>query len=103
MTMIETDAARAAVLFEFEMTDTFGGQPNYCWVRRHQLQLPSDISDRDLKKTAKELFDLVGLNGTWDSYGDELEFRPRDACLVVFVSYIGEVEDDPFINMPDEI
>ena len=93
MTTAEAIADRAAVVFEFEMTDTFGGQPNYCWVRRHAVQCPSDISDRDLKALAKELFGLTGVKGEWDSYGDQLEFRPRAACIVVFVTYMGEAAD----------
>jgi len=93
MTMIETSAARALVVFEFEMTDTFGGQPNYSWVNRYSIQLPSDFADRDLKNFAKELFGLTGVRGEWDGYSDELEFRPHAEPIIVFVSYMGEADD----------
>ena len=30
---------------DVEYTDTFGGEANYCWVDRKQLELPDGLSD----------------------------------------------------------
>ena len=36
-----------------EMTDTFGGQPNYCWLQRHTLEMPSTLkSELRMSSTA---------------------------------------------------
>jgi hypothetical protein len=36
------------MLWNVELTDTFGGEANYSWVRRDQLELPADATDRQV-------------------------------------------------------
>lgn len=83
-------------IYDLEYTDTFNGQANYSWVHRYQLAMPLSDSeglaarqryDRRLKRRAKAAIGLTGVRGTWEEYGDTMEFRPRGMCTVLFVSY----------------
>lgn len=74
------------MVFQFEYTDTYGGEANYTWVRRETIELPDDISDARLKRIAKTVMGLTGAEGKWTSNGDTLEFRPRCEATVLFVT-----------------
>lgn len=74
--------------FQFEYTDTFGGEANYSWVKREEVQLPSDISDRALVRRAKAWAGLTGCRCTVSNYGDMIDIRPAGSCTVLFVSTI---------------
>ncbi len=67
-----------------EYTDTFGGEANYCWVRRESMELPQGISDRALVRRAKAALGLTGVRGKMDNMGDGWEFRPYGSCTVAF-------------------
>ena len=79
--------------FEVEHTDTFGGEANYCWVRRYTITPPDHIADdrqksrRWLVRQAKALCGLTGVRSIVSDYGDMLEIRPRGICQVVFVNW----------------
>ena len=67
-----------------EYTDTFGGEANYCWVRRESLELPDGISDLALVRRAKAALGLSGVKGRMYAHGDMWEFRPYNSCTVAF-------------------
>lgn len=69
----------------FEYTDTFGGEANYSWVKRLDVDLPADISDIALMRKAKAWAGLSGVRGKSASYGDCMEFRPFGCCTVLFI------------------
>ena len=56
--------------YDIEYTDTFGGEANYCWVKR-----------------AKAKMGLTGVRGKRFDHGDMIEFRPYRSCTVLFVTY----------------
>jgi len=88
--------------YEIEYTDTFGGEANYCWVRRATVTMPelahygydgatnycaaNRVYERELMRKAKEAVGITGVRGSKDSYGDSLEFRPYRCATVMFVS-----------------
>ena len=72
--------------FTVEYTDTFGGEPNYCWVKRDSFLLEANCATALVKRFAKDLMGLKGIRGTWEAYGDTLKFTPRNSCTVLFVS-----------------
>lgn len=72
--------------FTVEYTDTFGGEANYCWVKRDSFLLESNCATALVKRFAKDLMGLKGIRGTWEDYGDTLKFTPRNSCTVLFVS-----------------
>lgn len=75
-------------MHNIEVTDTFGGEANYCWVKRGTTKA---VSRRGLIQAAKK---LAGWDG-WcrvnvSSLGDGLEIRPTQSsgvCQVAFVTW----------------
>jgi len=71
-------------MYDIEVTDTFGGEANYCWVKRGTTE----------GKTRRQLFRDVRELANWPAsirldtiqYGDYLEFRPRGMHQVAFVT-----------------
>lgn len=89
--------------YDIEYTDTFGGQANYCWVKRASVSMPelthygydggtnyvrcNKIFNRELVKRAKAKMGLTGLRGRTHHHGDMVEFRPYGSCTVMFITY----------------
>lgn len=67
-----------------EYTDTFGGEANYCWVKRATLTLPVGTSDKVVMRRAKAAMGLTGIRGRTESYGDGHRFVPYRSCTVMF-------------------
>ena len=74
------------MLYRFELTDTFGGEANYSWVKRGFVVAETD--QQALRKAKKEL-DMSGLKGRseYDGVGD-VRFEPRGSCTVLFVNFV---------------
>lgn len=89
--------------YNVELTDTFGGEANYSWVKRATVTMP-DLThygydgstnysranrtfQRELMRKAKAAVGLTGVRGRTSSHGDDSEFRPHRACMVMFVNY----------------
>jgi hypothetical protein len=70
--------------YQVELTDTFGGEANYAWVRRAEIESPKGTR-RSLMRAAKAAVGITGSRGTVADFGDSLDFRPYGACLVMFV------------------
>jgi hypothetical protein len=66
-----------------EYTDTFGGEANYCWVKR--FTLPGQISDLQAVRRAKALVGLTGVRGRTYKHGGNIEFRPYRMATVLFI------------------
>jgi hypothetical protein len=95
----------AAQSYAVEYTDTFHGEPNYSWVRRHTVTVPelthygytgsTDGSYHEANKRqrrvlmtrAKASVGLAGVRGVTYDHGGALEFRPYGMCTVLFVTY----------------
>lgn len=91
--------------YDVEYTDTFGGEANYCWVRRAVVDMPelthygytgstdgtyakaNRIANRELMRKAKAEMGLTGIRGRVTSHGDMIEFRPYRMCTVMFISW----------------
>jgi hypothetical protein len=66
----------------FEYTDTFGGQANYCWSRRGEVQA------RDEKQAVRLAKKALGLNGVRcrkETLSETIALYPRGSCTVLFV------------------
>ena len=72
-------------VWDVELTDTFGGEANYSWVRRDQLALPQDASRRQIVTAAKAALGLTGCRCRTFEYGEGFELRPTGSCMVAFV------------------
>jgi len=70
--------------YAFEFTDTFGGEANYCWVRR------GIVKARTLAGAVRMAKRELGLNGhrcRAANYGDETALYPAGSCTVLFVRW----------------
>lgn len=85
-------------VWNVEYTDTFGGEANYCWVRRARIETPDNASDSLVMRRAKAAVGISGARGRRTSYGDSLELRPYGCATVMFVTWcdedVPEGEDD---------
>jgi hypothetical protein len=71
-----------------ELTDTFGGDPNYSWVRRIEFEAPEDASDRMLVTRAKKGLGYTNYPCRKFLTGDTIELRPANECTVIFIGEI---------------
>jgi hypothetical protein len=93
--------------YEYEYTDTFAGEANYCWVRRGKVTMPelthygydgsqgysraNKIEKRELMKKVKAEIGLTGIRGVSHDYGDMIEFRPYGMNTVLFVNWVESI------------
>ena len=88
--------------YNIEYTDTFGGEANYCWVKRATISVPEWDSFRDwdgngrrepkgyqacVMKKAKAAVGLTGVKGVTHSVCDGYEFRPWGIHSVLCVTW----------------
>lgn len=87
------DRGKIMNYFDVEVTDTFGGEANYCWVRRYIIEMPDWVeradrySDREIVRKAKAAYGWTGLRCDTDGSGDMLTVRPRGLLQVMFITY----------------
>lgn len=74
-------------MVKVEVTDTFGGESNYSWVRRTELTLKDGASDRAIVRAAKAWAEWSGVRCNVTKYGDMIEIRPRGVCQVMFITF----------------
>lgn len=72
-----------------EHTDTFGGEANYCWVRRETVEEPEDkpFSKLAIIRKAKKFAEMSGIRAKVTDYGDMIEIRPAGLCQIVFITW----------------
>ena len=90
-------------VYEYEYTDTFAGEANYCWVRRGKVTMPElthygydgsanysrakRTANRELMRRVKAELGLSGVRGKTYHYGDMIEFRPYGLATVLFITW----------------
>jgi hypothetical protein len=92
-------------LYRWEFTDTFGGEANYCWVRRGIIRCEHRRSDGDqyspeawrkrrarVAKAARREAGLTGERSSRSDYGDMIRYD--QGCTVLFVE-LGEFFESP--------
>jgi len=70
-----------------EVTDTFNGDANYGWVRRHTVEMPDTLSNYSVVRRAKAVAGWTGKRCTTVNYGDTIELRPYGECTVCFITF----------------
>lgn len=89
--------------YDIEYTDTFGGEANYCWVKRATVTMPelthygydggtnyakaNKAFGRELMKRAKAEMGLTGVRGRREDWGDMIAFYPYGYATVMFITY----------------
>ena len=71
--------------FEIEMTDTYGGDANYCWVKRYRI--PAKTIRGAINKLARKYGS--GWRFEW-SDGQTARYNLTGAAICCFVSYSEE-------------
>lgn len=71
-----------------ELTDTFGGEPNYSWLRRALIRVPPRAPQHLIVRRAKAALGITGERCATSPYGDGYELRPQGSCTVAFISYM---------------
>lgn len=74
------------VTWDIEVTDTYGGEANYAWVRRSELHAPDDISDLALVRRIKSAAGYSGIRGQTEISWDFVEIRFPGRCVVIFAN-----------------
>ena len=73
--------------FVVELTDTFGGEANYCWVNRKEITVEELATQSQIMRAAKRAVCITGCKGITESCGDGYIFRPYGQCTILFVNY----------------
>lgn len=79
-------ATTPEVTFDIEVTDTFNGEANYCWVDPYTITVPEGTSRGALVRRVKRLIGWTGTRCTTVDYGDTIELRPMGHCMVCFIN-----------------
>lgn len=72
------------MLWQIETTDTFGGEANYCWVSRSEIELPDGLTDRQLVRSLRDAAGLTGSRARTEPMGEGYQWRHPGACVVTF-------------------
>lgn len=90
------------MIFEYEYTDTFAGEANYCWVKRGTVSVPElthygyDGSNGYIKANAMQTRELIkrvkralGVSDRHakEEYGDMIRLDFKRAGTVCFIQY----------------
>lgn len=78
-----------SILYTAELTDTFAGEANYCWVQRATFEAPSDASPRTLLARAKRALNTTLAFRTTFDCGDHFRADAQRACICLFISVGG--------------
>ncbi len=73
-----------ATTVRIELTDTFGGEANYSWVRRIELEVRKDTR-LAIVRAVKNCLGWQGVRCQVSDFGDMIEIRPASMCQVCFV------------------
>lgn len=69
-----------------ELTDTFGGEPNYSWVRRAEIEVPEDASESLIVRRSKKTLGLSGVRCRKSTYCGIIRLVPTNSCTVAFIN-----------------
>lgn len=78
------------VKFDVEVTDTFGGEANYCWVHRHVIEVKENAGRKTIIRAAKIAEGWTGLRCDTEGGVDEYTVRPRGLNQVMYIFYRDE-------------
>lgn len=91
-------STKQTVTYTVEVTDLYGGEANYSWVRRHTIILPWDASQAAIVRQAKAAQGWSGHKCDTTTIGERspngrmiagrqstIEVRPRGKAVVMFI------------------
>lgn len=74
---------------QYEVTDTFGGEANYSWVKRGTIETKpgEDYSDLAAVRRVKKAIGWSGIRCRVENYGDMIALYPRGMNQVCFITF----------------
>lgn len=74
---------------QYEVTDTYGGEANYAWVKRGKVECKEgeDYSDLAAVRRVKKAIGWNGLRCKVENYGYYIALRPVGVYQVCFISF----------------
>ena len=73
--------------WEIEVTDTFAGDANYCWVKRYRIPSIEGESKLATMRRAKKAASLNGVRCRSTDYGDSWRLDVVGACVCAFITW----------------
>lgn len=72
-----------------EVTDTFGGEANYSWVKRFTIggKEGEEPSTTAVVRRAKKVANWVGMRCDVEDYGDSITVKPLSLSLIMFITF----------------
>lgn len=74
--------------WDVEVTDTYGGEANYCWVKRFTIPSIEGESKLATMRRAKKAAGLNGVRCNVSDYGDHWRLDIRGAAVCAFISWV---------------
>ncbi len=78
-------------MWQVEVTDTYAGEANYCWVSRYKFKAPDGTCDNGIIRRARAVAGIRGRARRVECYGDSIAvWHPGGDCIVMFIDYVEE-------------
>ena len=74
------------ITWQAELTDTFGGEANYGWVRRATFEVSNDATQRQVVAAGKAALGMTGERCRTTDLGDSYQLHPVGTCTVAFLT-----------------
>jgi hypothetical protein len=100
---IHLGKGKAMQTCEYEYTDTFAGEANYCWMKRGSVSVPDltrygyDGSHGYAKankrqqavivRRVKAALGISRIKHVTETWGDQIKVTPRNSGTVIFINY----------------
>ena len=90
-------------VYEYEYTDTYAGESNYCWVKRGKVTVPelthygydgsqgytkaSKAQRVQIMRKVKADLGLTGIRGVTEEWGCTIVFKPYGIATILFINH----------------
>lgn len=73
----------------WEVTDTYGGEANYSWVKRGKIECKpgEDYSNLAAVRRVKKAIGWNGIRCKVENYGDDIALRPVGMNQICFINF----------------
>ena len=75
-------------VWSIEHTDTFGGEANYCWLRKYKIDIPESYNRSWIVRKVKEQLGWTGDRVLVEDWGDYLTLRHSRHCEIAFATLV---------------
>ena len=74
-------------IVQIEITDTYGGDANYSWVKRSTIYGMENKSDLAIVKAVKKQIGWSNIRCRVERYGDLIRLTPFRDCVTCFITF----------------